>query len=173
MVALRRAGDGAGDVEAAVVEGQRVISGLMFCRTHLDHAEPSLDEQVRRRVHLEGDDPIREVGLLRRMNARPGSQRHGRSRSGIHRAGPLGRRHDPRAGSLDRERLHALLRAATAQGGRQRSLDGIDDLQRAGELPDRRLAEADFRRVQSVRCEGRRHRILLQIAAAVAGRRRR
>src|SRR3989441_12790314 len=68
-ITLCRPADGPGHLERPVFERERVVSRIMLRAAHLDDPQATLYEQVGRRMHLEGKDPVGEVRLFRRRAA--------------------------------------------------------------------------------------------------------
>src|SRR6266568_4956749 len=62
--------DRAGHLESAILEGKGEGARIVLRGPHLRHAQPPLHVEVRRRMHLELHDAVREIRLRGRMGGR-------------------------------------------------------------------------------------------------------
>jgi hypothetical protein len=155
----------AAKLAGGVAVAPRLRAGLRGRRRR--HVAEPAEQALRHR--MEQSLPRRAVAAARR---RPGAvagafhrrrcRRQPHSRLG--RPGRLARRDGDRPRRLVGPAAAALFRAAAADRGRQPALAGDDAGLRAGGLQDHPGPQARARRVQPVRPQGERHRLLLRLA---------
>src|SRR5712691_9938527 len=63
---LRGTADGARYLEGTVFERERIVPRVVLRPSHLHDSQATLHEQVRGRMHFQGQDAIRQVRLLGR-----------------------------------------------------------------------------------------------------------